>query len=206
MASSRKSSEMRTLVASVDSGIGRAIYDQLKASGEEVVGTSILGKGDIGFDLTKPFNMNVRPFNRLFFTIAARNPKTAEELFFINATRTFEFLGYAAKNLLEADAQVVVFSSHRGSIAECDGSQNPWYRMSKAALNMGVNILHQKRPKLKLVCVHPGLVRTDMTNGLYADDKSMLEPEECAQQVIRFVSNQPSFGFYDTSTGRPIKW
>lgn len=200
-------SETNTLVASIDSEIGKALKDYLLERSETVHGTSRLGVGDFHLELTEPFQLksNIQ-YDRLFFTISAEAPKTAAAVFQVNCIRTYEFLNYAVvSGLLKPGAQIVVLTSQHGSITEVNSDQSPWYRMSKAALNMGVKLLSKKHPGFQWICLHPGLVDTRMTKTLkYTHEK--LSPRESASSIIKFVNTLPTFGFYDAITGRRIPW
>lgn len=60
-------------------------------------------------------------------------------------------------------ALIANISSEAGSIGKCYRTSMIDYGMAKAALNMGTMILRNKfreNPKLNIICVHPGWVRT----------------------------------------------
>lgn len=69
-------------------------------------------------------------------------------------------------SLLEKSAGTALIaniSSEAGSIGKCYRTSMIDYGMAKAALNMGTMILRNKfreHPKLNIICVHPGWVRT----------------------------------------------
>ena len=56
---------------------------------------------------------------------------------------------------------------------------SPAYMVSKAALNANSRILARKHPTLRVNCVHPGFVKTDMTVNF-----GMLTPEEGGSRVV----------------------
>lgn len=61
-------------------------------------------------------------------------------------------------------AAIANISSEAGSIGTCYRTVWYDYNMSKAALNMGTMMLHNKfkdEPKLNIFCVHPGWIRTN---------------------------------------------
>ena len=68
---------------------------------------------------------------------------------------------------LGAGAKVGIVSSRVGSMDDNSSGGNYGYRMSKAAVNMaGVNLAHDFRPRgVAVALLHPGYVRTKMTNG-----------------------------------------
>ncbi|XP_047062978.1 salutaridine reductase-like isoform X3 [Lolium rigidum] len=53
------------------------------------------------------------------------------------------------------------------------------YKMAKAAMNAYSRILAKRHPELRVNCVHPGYVRTDITMG-----SGILTPEEGARNVV----------------------
>ena len=56
---------------------------------------------------------------------------------------------------------------------------SPAYMVSKATLNAYSRILARKHPALRVNCVHPGFVKTDMTVNF-----GMLTPEEGGSRVV----------------------
>lgn len=192
---------MSTLIASIDSDIGAA----LKRAVPEAHGTSRLGVGDYHLDIVTANRFQTsRKYNRLFYTIAAENPRSGLEVFEVNAFASFNWLDYAASELLNNGAQVVVLGSQRGSIAEVQTYNMPYYRMSKAALHMGVKLLSKKWPNLNWLVMHPGLVATKMTEK-HSYDGEKISPDESAARILRHSATNPSFGFYGIS-GRAIPW
>lgn len=59
------------------------------------------------------------------------------------------------------------------------GFSSPAYMVSKAALNAYSRILARRHPTLRVNCVHPGFVKTDMTVNF-----GMLTPEEGGSRVV----------------------
>ena len=65
-------------------------------------------------------------------------------------------------------ALIANISSEAGSIGKCYRTTYIDYGMSKAALNMATKTLHNKfkdDPRLNILCVHPGWVRTNEGNA-----------------------------------------
>ena len=65
-------------------------------------------------------------------------------------------------------ALIANISSEAGSIGKCYRTAYIDYGMAKAALNMATKTLHNKfkdDPKLNILCVHPGWVRTNEGNA-----------------------------------------
>ncbi|MBN1649054.1 MAG: SDR family NAD(P)-dependent oxidoreductase [Spirochaetales bacterium] len=83
--------------------------------------------------------------------------------------------------LMRRPGVIASISSEAGSIADCWRKSEFSYCMSKAALNMNMKILQNRLEDehIKVLCIHPGWVRTDM-GGMEAT----LSPEESASGVI----------------------
>jgi NAD(P)-dependent dehydrogenase (short-subunit alcohol dehydrogenase family) len=199
---------MRILIASGDSTIGGALAKHWKASGHDVVCTTR------GTNVDDPTYLDVRErrwqhtgekFDRVVFTISHDAPVRALDLFEVNVVGAFDWLDLASREAVNTGAQMIVLTSQFGSIGELSNNQAPWYRMSKAALNMGVALLSRRYAKLRWLCVHPGLVATPMTQGLnYTHAK--LSPQTSAQMIDILLDKELSFGLYDAPTGRVIPW
>ncbi|MBE5802702.1 MAG: SDR family NAD(P)-dependent oxidoreductase [Clostridiales bacterium] len=81
----------------------------------------------------------------------------------------------------EGTALIVNISSEAGSIGACYRTTYIDYGMAKAALNMATKTLHNKfkdDPKLNIICVHPGWVRTNPGNA-----KAPFDPYEHAETM-----------------------
>ena len=81
----------------------------------------------------------------------------------------------------EGTALIVNISSEAGSIGACYRSTYIDYGMAKAALNMATKTLHNKfkdDPKMKIICVHPGWMRTNEGNA-----KAPFDPYEHAETM-----------------------
>jgi NAD(P)-dependent dehydrogenase (short-subunit alcohol dehydrogenase family) len=97
---------------------------------------------------------------------------------------------------------LAVLSSVMGSIAENGGGA--WsYRMSKAALNMGVSCLAiELRPRdVKVVALHPGWVKTDMGGA-----QAPVEVGDSVAGIRRVIDTLDDSGSYLDYTGRRIPW
>ncbi|KAF8748280.1 hypothetical protein HU200_013027 [Digitaria exilis] len=82
------------------------------------------------------------------------------------------------------DAMVAAFL--RDLDREADAAARGWpagamsaYAVSKAALNAYSRVLARRHPEVRVNCVHPGFVRTDMTANF-----GLLSPEEGAARVV----------------------
>jgi NAD(P)-dependent dehydrogenase (short-subunit alcohol dehydrogenase family) len=82
---------------------------------------------------------------------------------------------------LQPGAKIGLITSRMGSIADNGSGGYYGYRMSKAALNAaGMSLAHDlKSRSIAVAILHPGYVRTDMT-----DHEGMLEPSESARLLL----------------------
>lgn len=107
--------------------------------------------------------------------------------------------------LMKTAGKFVSISSEAGSIADCWRNSEFSYCMSKSALNMGMKILQNRvaDQKIKVLCIHPGWVRTDM-GGQEAD----LDPDESASSVIEqiFRTHKIDGPMYMDWNGNEMKW
>jgi len=100
--------------------------------------------------------------------------------------------------------KVAALSSRMGSIAENGGGY--WsYRMSKAALNMGLSCLAiELKPRdVAVVSLHPGWVKTDM-----GGEQAPLSPQESVagmRKVIDGLDMHSTGSFFDYS-GKRLPW
>jgi NAD(P)-dependent dehydrogenase (short-subunit alcohol dehydrogenase family) len=103
-------------------------------------------------------------------------------------------------------------SARVGSIG--DNRLGGWYayRASKAALNQLVRTaaveLARKKPEAVCVALHPGTVRTPLTDGFAKTGLEVQEPDLSAQRllgVLRGFSSRESGGFFD-HLGKPVAW
>jgi len=84
-------------------------------------------------------------------------------------------------NKSEGTALIVNISSEAGSIGACYRTTYIDYGMAKAALNMATKTLHNKfkdNPKMNIICVHPGWMRTNEGNA-----KAPFDPYEHAETM-----------------------
>lgn len=98
--------------------------------------------------------------------------------------------------------KLVALTSMMGSITSNSG--RAWsYRMSKAALNMGMSCLAiELKPRdVNVAVLHPGWVKTDM-----GGDQAPLSPQESVAGMRSVIAGLArSGGFYDYS-GRELPW
>ena len=107
-------------------------------------------------------------------------------------------------NLTEG-AKVVHITSRMGSITDNTAGGAYGYRMSKAALNMAaMSMSHDlKKKQIAVAVLHPGFVRTGMTNG-----NGNVDPAESAAGLVARVDAltlEDSGGFWHAE-GQRLPW
>jgi NAD(P)-dependent dehydrogenase (short-subunit alcohol dehydrogenase family) len=98
---------------------------------------------------------------------------------------------------------LVALTSTLGSIGDNAGGAFWSYRMSKAALNMGMSCLSiELLPRdVKVAVLHPGWVKTDM-----GGDEAPLSPEQSVAGLRQVIAGLTTTGgFYDYS-GKELPW
>lgn len=111
----------------------------------------------------------------------------------------------ALMELMPSGARVGIVTSRMGSIADNTSGGSYGYRMSKVAVNMaGVSLAHDLRDRgIAVALLHPGYVRTDMTQG-----RGMIDPPESAAGLIARMDEltmETSGGFWHTN-GERLPW
>lgn len=97
---------------------------------------------------------------------------------------------------------IVALSSTLGSIADNSGAF--WsYRMSKAALNMGMSCLAiELLPRdVKVAVLHPGWVKTDM-----GGEEAPLSPEDSVAGLRQVIAGLTTTGGFFDYTGKQLPW
>jgi len=112
-------------------------------------------------------------------------------------------------NVLDSQLKkIVVVSSSEGSIAGVTSPRNPFYRTSKASVNMMYRNLavQLKRKDITVVMANPGLTDTDFVAGL---PKKMLRPAAtAASDIARNIdtANPQSTGLLWNYDGNILPW
>ena len=172
----------KTLIVGADSGIGSAIYKLLPNS----VCTS--RKEDSKFvylDLEKDFPTFETTFDEVYYCLAINDNDL--QTINVNAVLSFQCLDHLAK-FVNDGGTVRVLTSIVGSFTK--GSTMPanqaniYYRMSKAALNIGVAELSKIHSKVNWQLVHPGFVKTKLTMGLSYIDQAD-DPLLVAEKLVK---------------------
>ncbi|MCB1327402.1 MAG: SDR family oxidoreductase [Spirochaetales bacterium] len=102
-------------------------------------------------------------------------------------------------------ARVAIITSRMGSIADNTSGGMYGYRMSKAAVNMaGVSLAHDlKSRKVAVAILHPGYVKTDMTNH-----GGQIEPSEAVRGLIARIDalTLKNTGTFWHQNGEVLPW
>ncbi|AIQ54111.1 SDR family oxidoreductase [Paenibacillus sp. FSL R7-0331] len=119
-----------------------------------------------------------------------------DRVFRVNALGALRMSNGLIQPLLRSEHKLIVnISSEAGSIGSC--WRNAWYAycMSKAALNMQSQLIHnQIAPKGgKVMVVHPGHVQTYMQGKL--DTAGKLTPDESAGCILELIGKRLDPGY-----------
>ena len=102
-------------------------------------------------------------------------------------------------------AKVGIVSSRMGSLQDNSSGGMYGYRISKAAVNMvGVNLARDLKPRgIAVFLLHPGYVRTDLTQG-----QGYTDPEEAARGLIERMDTLTlaDSGTFWHANGQPLPW
>jgi NAD(P)-dependent dehydrogenase (short-subunit alcohol dehydrogenase family) len=220
---------MRALVIGASGGIGGAVAATLAARGHEVTG---LSRSADGLDLTDEASVAAAagrapgPYDLIFdatgaLEIGGRGPeKTLDAIdpaamaaqFALNAIGPALLLKHF-HGALARDGRAVfaTLSARVGSIG--DNRLGGWisYRAAKAALNQIVRTaaveVRRRRPDAVVVALHPGTVRTGLTEK-YVGRHPAVAPEAAAANLLRVIDGlrpDDSGGFFAWD-GTPIPW
>jgi short-subunit dehydrogenase len=117
-----------------------------------------------------------------------------EQVFAVNSIGTMKMIeAFLPQVLASEQKKVVAITSQQASIGSLRDPLIPFYKMSKAALNMGMKSISRrlKSQKVTVALISPGAVDTDMMNAAldHANFKGnfLITPEESAEAVINII-------------------
>jgi len=136
--------------------------------------------GDVPIDL---LINNAGIYVRGHDSLASLDRQTLLHEFNVDAVSPIMVARALEQNLRAACGSIINISSVLGSIGDADEAKSYGYRAAKASLNMLTKTisLEMKDGLNLVVAVHPGLVQTDMINGLR---EGAQRPEEAAKCII----------------------
>lgn len=139
-----------------------------------------------------------------FGSLESSTPADVFEQFQVNAVAPL-FLTRALLPRMRPRAKVALVSSRMGSISDNGSGGLYGYRMSKAALNAaGVSLAHDLKPAgIAVVILHPGAVRTDMTDG-----QGAIDPDASARGLLQRIDELElhATGRFLHQTGTVLPW
>ncbi len=221
---------MTTLVIGANRGIGLEIAKQLSDRGDEVVATYRSNPGELnelGVDTIEGVDVRTdegvrnliegidgQTFDTVYVVAGVLKGSglghldfdTIRDLFDINAVgplKTTEAL-VKAKAVTEG-SKIGLLTSRMGSIADNTSGGSYAYRMSKAALNCAGKSLAMdlQDDGVAVVLLHPGWVRTDMTNN-----NGLIDVDASAEGLIRRMDSltlEETGTFWHTN-GEELPW
>jgi NAD(P)-dependent dehydrogenase (short-subunit alcohol dehydrogenase family) len=130
--------------------------------------------------------------------------ETVLEQLEVNALGPLRTVQHLLPNLREG-GKLALITSRMGSIADNGSGGYYGYRMSKAALNAaGVSLAHDLKPrKIAVAILHPGFVRTDMT-----DNTGLLEASESVRMLLQRIDelSMETSGSFWHANGERLPW
>jgi NAD(P)-dependent dehydrogenase (short-subunit alcohol dehydrogenase family) len=219
----------RALVVGATGGIGAALLAALRAEpATEAIGLArgtrpaidLLNEASIAASaaaIGAPLHLIINTIGALHINgappekrLAALTPETLAAAFALNATGPALLLKHFAP-LLPRDAPSVfaTLSARVGSIADNDLGGWYSYRASKAALNQLMRTaaieLARTHPLAKILCIHPGTVRTGLTKPIIGADNGA-DPIMAAQQILTVIQNAEASGLFLDQNGKIVPW
>ncbi len=144
--------------------------------------------------------------------LARLDAEALHRSFAVNTIGPALLLRHLAPSLASDDAIYAKLSARLGSIA--DNQKGGWYgyRASKAAMNMILQTaaieLQRRNPKLRVVALQPGTVRSKLSEPFQAGVPTLLETEESVAGMMKaMLALEPKAGahFIDYR-GNEIPW
>lgn len=216
------------LVTGANRGIGLELCRQTQARGEDVIGvcrSSSPALGAVGCRVVEGIDVASGEAGRALDaaladltidvlvhnagvlrrdSIEALDADAAREQFEVNALGPLR-LTVALLPRLRPGARIGFVSSRAGSIGDGPSGATYGYRMSKAALNMAAaNLAYDLAPRgIHVAALHPGFIRTEMTNGAGNED-----PTQAAAGLIARLDelDASSSGRFLHAHGDEIPW
>ncbi|GLS87952.1 short-chain dehydrogenase [Cypionkella aquatica] len=208
---------MTTLITGANRGIGRALFEHYRASGETVIGTSrSASQGLIRLDVTdaagqQALGQSVETLDLLICN-AGVYPDRGQRLddgyapalwaegFATNVTGVFLSVQALLPALARAGGKIAIISSQMASDTLAPGGSYIYRASKAAALNLGRNLASDLKGRgIAVGIYHPGWAQTDM-GGAGAD---ITEAQSALGLAARFAAlSLATTGCFETWDGR----
>lgn len=195
---------MDILVIGIDSDIGAAIAERHTAQGDVVHTTSRNGKGTYDLELAHPrrWPKLTQQYDRVYYTIGIDDRRSTRiEVMQVNALMALDCVQSYAK-AVRAGGVLSCLTTAWGSVSRVleltaeEANRSTWYKMSRAAFNMGIAIASRQRQDINWRLVHPGVVRTKGTEGSVFQEYK-ITPQQSAEGIVENVAGAEQFAFID---------
>lgn len=217
---------MHCVVIGANRGIGLALVKKFIAGGYKVTATCRKSSDQLkqtgaiiieGVDVTKPdslkeFAKSCDEIDLLIHNAGILIGDRYETIDINNIKSQFEvntlgplYTVMSLKDKVKRGGKIGLMTSRMGSITDNTSGGQYGYRVSKAGLNaIGKSLAEDLKAEEKTVLLlHPGYVRTEMTNG-----NGLIDPDESAAGLFQIMKNKT---FSDTGTfwhtiGEELPW
>ena len=216
------------LVTGANRGIGLALCRRLKEGGREVIGVcrkssaalDALGvRVEAGVDLTSDDavaglarRLKDVPLDELVCNAGILREDSLDDRAYddiraqleVNAIGPLRVVAALHGNV-RSGGKIALITSRMGSIGDNGSGGHYGYRMSKAALNAaGMSLARDLAPAgIAVAILHPGYVRTDMTDGA-----GNIDPDGAAKQLVERIDalTPETTGTFWHANGQVLPW
>ncbi|MBP47254.1 MAG: short-chain dehydrogenase [Myxococcales bacterium] len=215
------------VVIGANRGIGLGLVEKLREQGQRIIATCRTDQGGLrkldgvevidGVDITDQHSLHaladqLPEFDVLWVvagvlkrtTLDSVDPQVCQQLFEVNALGPLMTVS-ALKGHIRSGGKIALITSRMGSINDNTSGGSYGYRMSKSALNsagksMALDLLADQ---IAVFMLHPGWVRTDMTQG-----RGLVDVHESVQGLMERVQTLTieNTGTFWHMQGDPLPW
>ena len=216
------------LVTGSNRGIGLELCRQLQQRGDEVIAACRASSPDLealGVRVEPDVDVTSQPsidklavklrgvrIDVLVNNAGVLSRESIDDMNFDRIRRQFETnalgtmrITVALLDNLPRGSKIAIITSRMGSIGDNTSGGRYGYRMSKAALNIaGVSLARDLRPRgIAVAILHPGFVRTDMTNH-----EGMIDAPESVRGLIERIDalTLETSGAFWHANGEELPW
>ena len=217
-----------TLITGANRGIGLELARQLSARGDRVIAVVRQGNPELsqlsiqveaGIDVAD--HTSIRALTErlqgtrldvLINNAGILSMDSLDNLDIDGIRRQFEVnalaplrVTHALRSCLHEGSKVAIVTSRMGSLSDNTSGGMYGYRMSKAAVNMaGISLAKDLAPRgIMVALLHPGYVRTDMTDG-----HGNIDPSQAAKGLIQRIDalDLSTSGQFWHANGETLPW